>query len=238
MGKRIRSQRRGRGTRRYISLKHRNLFPSKHKTYNKNELTEGKIISLSHSPAHSAPLVEILFESGERVFTIAPEKVSIGDKIIYGNTAPIKVGSTLPLSEIPEGTQVFNIEQNPGDGGKFVRSSGTGAIVLGKAGDKVIVRMPSKKQKTFNSGCRASIGLVAGGGRVDKPFLKAGKRWHAKRARGKLYPITSAVAMNAVNHPFGSGRGRHAGKPMTAPRFAPPGRKVGKVRARRTGKKR
>ena len=98
--------------------------------------------------------------------------------------------------------------------------------------------MPSKKEKEFNANCRATIGVVAGGGRLEKPFLKAGKKWHAKRARGKLYPVTSAVAMNAVEHPFGSGRGRHMGKPNVAPRHAPPGRKVGLVRPRRTGRKR
>jgi len=84
----------------------------------------------------------------------------------------------------------------------------------------------------------ATIGIVAGGGRTDKPFVKAGNRWHAMRARGKLYPITSAVAKNAVDHPFGSGRGRHMGKPSVPPRFAPPGRKVGQIHAKRTGRKR
>ena len=82
------------------------------------------------------------------------------------------------------------------------------------------------------------VGVVAGGGRPDKPFVKAGKRWHAMKARNKLYPITSAVAMNATDHPFGSGRGRHKGKPSVPPRHAPPGRNVGLIRARRTGMKR
>ena len=96
--------------------------------------------------------------------------------------------------------------------------------------------MPSRKEVDFNSSCRATVGIVSGGGRLEKPFIKAGNRWHAMRARGRLYPITSAVAMNAVEHPFGSGRGRHMGKPSVAPRHAPPGRKVGQVRARRTGR--
>ena len=124
----------------------------------------------------------------------------------------------------------------PGDGGKFVKSSGTFAKVLARMGNKVLIKLPSKKDKLFNASCRATIGVIAGGGRLEKPMMKAGRNWHAKRARGKLYPVTSAVAMNAMEHPFGCGRGRHMGKPSIAPRNAPPGRKVGLVRARRTGR--
>ena len=97
--------------------------------------------------------------------------------------------------------------------------------------------MPSKKQKQFHPNCRATVGVIAGSGKGEKPILKAGKRHHMMKARNKLYPQTSGVAMNAVDHPFGSGRGRHKGKPTIAPRFAPPGRKVGMIRARRTGRK-
>ena len=98
--------------------------------------------------------------------------------------------------------------------------------------------MPSKQQKTFLPNCRATIGVLAGSGRVDKPFVKAGKKFHAMKAKNKLYPKTSGVAMNAVDHPFGSGRGRHIGKPKTPPRNAPAGRNVGLIRAKRTGRKR
>ena len=82
------------------------------------------------------------------------------------------------------------------------------------------------------------IGVAAGSGRSEKPFVRAGKKWFAMRARGRLYPKTAAVAMNAVDHPFGSGRGRHMGKPSVPPRNAPAGRKVGQIKARRTGWKR
>ena len=105
-------------------------------------------------------------------------------------------------------------------------------------GDKVSVLMPSKRQKLFNGNCRATIGRVAGGGRTEKPFVKAGNKMHAMRARGKLFPVTSAVAVNANEHPFGCGRGRHVGKPKNAPKHAPPGRKVGIQYSRRTGRKR
>src|SRR3989344_1114495 len=91
---------------------------------------------------------------------------------------------------------------------------------------EVIVQFPSKKTKEFNASCRATIGVVSGAGRLEKPFGKAGKKFYAMKARNRLYPITSGVSMNAVDHPFGSGRGKHIGKPKTVSRNAPPGRKV------------
>lgn len=234
MGKRIISQRRGKGTRRFIALPYSAGNP-RHKELGE-EVVFGTVIGLIHSPAHSAPLMKVRYEDGEEVLLQATEKIAVGDVIATGKSAPVQTGNTLPLANIPEGTEIYNIEQNPGDGGKFVKSSGTFARVLAKVGKTVTIKLPSKKDKVFNANCRATIGTVAGGGRLEKPMMKAGRRWHAKRARGKLYPVTSAVAMNAMEHPFGSGRGRHMGKPSIAPRHAPPGRKVGQVKARRTGK--
>ena len=183
-------------------------------------------------------LTVLLCLDGEEGYIIAPEGIAIGDTISIGKGAEIKTGCTLSLLDIPDGSSIYNIEQIKGDGGRFVRASGTFAKILSKTKNGVTILMPSKKEKIFNSNCMATIGIVAGGGRTDKPFVKAGNRWHAMRARGKLYPITSAVAKNAVDHPFGSGRGRHMGKPSVPPRFAPPGRKVGQIHAKRTGRKR
>ncbi len=235
MGKRITSQKRGRGTRRYIAPSHRFFATAKHKGLSDNNLF-GSVIDLVHSVSHSAPLALVKYDDGETCYIVAPEGIAIGDVILSGKSNELKIGNTLELGSLPEGTSVYNIESKRGDGGKFIRASGVAGKVLAKTGDKVVVLMPSKKEKMFSSNCRATIGMVAGGGRLEKPWVKAGKRWHAMRARGKLYPITSAVAMNAVEHPFGSGRGRHMGKPSIAPRDAPPGRKVGQVRARRTGR--
>ena len=89
----------------------------------------------------------------------------------------------------------------------------------------------------MQSKCRATIGVLAGGGRKDKPFLKAGKKFHAYRTRGKQYPTVRGVAMNAVAHPHGGGGHQHVGKPYTVKRGASPGRKVGSVAASRTGRK-
>jgi large subunit ribosomal protein L2 len=95
--------------------------------------------------------------------------------------------------------------------------------------------MPSKKEKSFNKNCRAVVGVIAGAGRLDKPLLKAGKNHHIKKARNKLWPRTSAVKMNAIDHPFGSGRGKRI-KSKIAKRDAPAGARVGHISPRRTGR--
>ncbi len=240
MGKRLISQRRGRGTTTYRSPSFHFKTKINHRPYDekeRNDVIYGKIIDLVHCPGHTTPLAKVMYESGEKVYILAPEGVRVNDIIASGIKAPLQVANTLPLKNIPEGTSIFNIERRPGDGGKFIRSSGTFGRVVSKLGNGVIVRLPSKQNKVLDPNCRATIGVLAGSGRVDKPFVKAGKRFHAMKARNKLYPQTSGVAMNATDHPFGSGRGRYPGKPTTAPRNAPPGRNVGLIRARRTGRK-
>lgn len=240
MGKRIISQRRGRGTTTYTANSHRYVTAVKHRKYDEIEKTgaaKGKVIDIINCPGHSAPLAKINYENGEESYILAPNKIKVNDYIYSGIKASLNQGNTLPLEKIPDGTLVYNLELKPGDGGKLVRASGTFARVLTRIADKILVELPSKKQKSFSPLCRATIGIIAGSGRLDKPLLKAGKKHHMARAKGKLYPRTSGVAMNAVDHPFGSGRGRHVGKPKTAPRFAPPGRKVGLIKAKRTGKR-
>ncbi|MEA3378576.1 MAG: 50S ribosomal protein L2 [Nanoarchaeota archaeon] len=241
MGKRLITQRRGRGTNTYKAPSHRYKGRIKHRKYDDKEtagVTYGKIVDLIHCPGHNAPLAAIKYENKEEILMSAPENVKVDDIVASGVSAPVQTGNTLPLKNIPEGTLVYNIETKPGDGGKLVRASGGFAKVVSKTNDKVTILLPSKKNTVLKHSCRATIGVIAGGGRKEKPFLKAGKKMHAMRARNKLYPKTSAVAMNSVDHPFGSGRGRHVGKPKTAPRWAPPGRNVGLIKARRTGKRR
>ncbi|MEK6922409.1 MAG: 50S ribosomal protein L2 [Nanoarchaeota archaeon] len=240
MGKRIIQQRRGRGTVTYRAHSHRWLTEVKYRGLDdieKNSSITGEIIDLLHSSGHSAPIALIKYSNGEKVYMFAPEGVRVKDSLESGIKAEIKKGNTLPLKNLPEGTLVYSIEANPGDGGKLCRASGVSAKVISHLSDGTIVELPSKKQKKFNSLCRATVGIIAGSGRLDKPWVKAGKRHHATRARGKLYPRTSGVAMNAVDHPFGSGRGRHHSKIKSPSRFAPPGRNVGQLRARRSGRK-
>ncbi len=236
MGKRIITQRRGRGTFTYKAHSHRHKGEVKHPTSIATPILKGTVKDIVHCRGHSAPLALVKYDGGEESYSFATDNLRVGDTIYIGPSVSLEKGNTLTLSEIPEGTLIHNIEKNPYDGGKFVRCSGDFARVISRSSDVVVVRMPSKQQKNFNPKCRATIGVIAGGGRKEKPFLKAGKRMHAMRARNKLYPQTSGVAMNAVDHPFGSGRGRHAGKPLTPPRYAPPGRNVGQIRARKTGR--
>lgn len=237
MGKRIISRRRGRGTFRYRSPSHRFKAEVKHLSLSDKKIT-GTVIDLIHCSGHTAPLAKIRYDDESISYIFTAEKMSVGDKIEIGKSAQIKIGNTLPISDIPEGTDVYNIEGLPGDGGKFVRAAGVTAKVLTRSQNSITVLMPSKKTKEFSPYCRATIGIIAAGGKKDKPFIKAGNKWHAMRARGRLYPKTSAVAMNPVDHPFGSGRGRHEGKSTTSSKNAPPGRKVGQIGARRTGWKR
>jgi large subunit ribosomal protein L2 len=143
----------------------------------------------------------------------------------------------MQLNEIPDGTAIYNIEGIPGDGGKFVRASGTSARVMGKYKNNVVVLLPSKKRKEFHPACRATIGIVAGGGRTEKPLLKAGVAFHKMKAKNKKYPIMAGSAQNAVDHPFGNKRTSRKSKARPVGRNAPPGRKVGMIAARRTGRK-
>ena len=149
----------------------------------------------------------------------------------------IEMGNVLPIGVITEGSPIYNIELTPGDGGKLVRAGGTSATVASHDAKKTVIRLPSGQFKTLDSSCRATIGTPAGGGRKDKPFLKAGKKHIAYRKKGKQYPVVRGVAMNPVNHPHGGGGHQHVGKPSSVSRDAPPGRKVGNIAAKRTGRK-
>jgi len=234
MGKRLIQQRRGRGTKTYTSPS----FRFKGKVKHTNTETAGKVIDLIHCQGHSAPLMQISYLSGEKSLAFAPNGIKVGDDIVLGNEAELKIGNVLSLQDIPEGTLVHNIELRPGDGGKLVRASGTFAKVVAKTDNDVRVMLPSKKEKLFLPGCRAAIGALAGSGRLDKPLLKAGNKYHKMRAKNKLYPKVQGISMNAVDHPFGGCHSTHKGRPTQSSRNAPPGRKVGMIAPRRTGRKR
>lgn len=234
MGKRIISQRRGRGTKTYTSPSFRFKGMVKHHAAE----SAGVVVDVLHCAGHSAPLMEVAYVSGSKVLQFAPHGIKVGDDVHTGSNVNPNVGNVLPLGAIPEGTLVHNIELRPGDGGKLVRSSGASAKVVAKTEKGVRVALPSKKEKMFLPTCRAAIGIIAGAGRLDKPFLKAGTRWKKMRARNKLYPKVCGISMNAVDHPFGSKCSHVKGRPTLSPRSAPPGRKVGKIAPRRTGRKR
>ena len=190
-----------------------------------------------HEPGRGSPLASVKLETGETYYTVVPEGIYEGQQIQIGSKASIDIGSVVPLGSVPEGTMVCNIELSPGDGGKIARSSGSYATVAAHTPEGTIVKLPSGKTRYLNDLCRATIGVVSGAGRVDKPFLKAGARFHLMRAKGRMYPRTRGIAMVAAAHPYGSSK-RGARKVTTVSRHAPPGRKVGLIAARSAGRKR
>ena len=198
-----------------------------------NEQGKAKIIKLIHSPGHSAPLMKIEI-NGKIFYNPAFKNAYEGQEIEINNKT--NVGDITQLKNIPMGTKVYNIESSFGDGGKMIRTSGTSAIVTKKQTRKVGLLMPSKREIFVNEKSRCTVGEIAGGGRLDKPMIKAGNKYHKMKAKSKLWPRTSAVKMNAIDHPFGSGRGKRI-KSKIAKRNAPPGRKVGLLRPRKTGRK-
>jgi large subunit ribosomal protein L2 len=233
MGKRIIQQRRGRGTTTYRSPGHRFKGKVQHYPFE----TQGKVIDIVHCAGHSAPLMEVSYMTGDKSLSVAPHGIKIGDGVTVGGTQ-IEQGNVIALQQIPEGTLIHNIELKPGDGGKLVRTSGSFAKVVAKNENEVRVLLPSKKEKKFLPSCRASVGVIAGSGRLEKPFLKAGTKAKKMRVRNKMWPVVCGISMNAVDHPFGSKCSHVKGRPTLSPRSAPPGRKVGKIAPRRTGKKR
>jgi large subunit ribosomal protein L2 len=236
MGRRIQGQRRGRGSPTFRAPSHRYKEELTHRAVEDGDVVSGTVVDIEHDPARSAPVAAVEFEDGDQRLVLAPEGVGVGDTLQTGVSAEIKPGNTLPLAEIPEGVPVCNVERQPGDGGKFARSSGVNAQLLTHDRKVAVVKLPSGEMKRLDPECRATVGVVAGGGRTEKPFVKAGSKYHKMKSRGTKWPRVRGVAMNAVDHPFGGGGRQHPGKPKSISRDAPPGRKVGDISSRRTGR--
>jgi len=162
-----------------------------------------------------------------------------GQFVYCGKKATLTVGNVLPLEHLPEGTVICNVESFLGDRGSIARASGESAVIIGHNPEtnKTRIKLPSGAKKSVQSQCRAMIGVIAGGGRTEKPILKAGTQYFKYKAKGRaLWPIVRGVAMNPVDHPHGGGNHQHIGHPSTVSRYAPPGQKVGLIAARRTGR--
>ena len=234
MGKRIRVQRRGRGGSTYRASGHKRVAPAKYPVL--TTAISGRIVELVHDPGRGTPLAHLRFEDGKTCYTVVPEGVHKEQVIEMGETAPVKIGNILSVGKIPEGTMICNIELHPGDGGKIARSSGAYATVVGHTSQGTMVELPSGKTKYLNDYSRATIGVVTGAGRTEKPFLKAGAKFHLMKAKGHKYPRTRGRAMIAAVHPYGSSK-KGARKVTTVSRDAPPGQKVGLIAARGAGRK-
>lgn len=228
MGKRIIQQARGHGSSTYRVRVNAFKYQIKYPKYLGEE---GKVIRLLNSRAHSAPLAKIANKEGS--FYIPAFKGMV-EGIVIKFDNEIKPGNIMQLKHLPVKTKVYCIESRPNDGGRFIKSGGSSAEITRIIGENIFVLMPSKKEKKFNKDCRAVIGVIAGHGRTEKPLIKAGKQHYIKKAKNKLWPRTSAIKTNAIDHPFGSGRGK-VPKSKIAKRNAPAGAKVGLLRPKRTG---
>lgn len=229
MGKNLRQQRRGRGSPVYRAPSHRFIGKL---SYPQISQGEGKVVDIVHSAGKATP-VAIVEVAGRKELLVPVEGLRTGQVIMFGG-AP-EAGNVTELGKIPEGTRVCNIELRPMDGGRLCRAPGSAALVITRGDDRCVLEMPSKKQVTFDARCRATIGVPAGAGRAEKPFMKAGKKSHAMLAAGRYWPVVSGVSKNPVDHPFG-GKTK-PGMPVTVSRWKPPGSKVGSISARRTGKR-
>jgi len=237
---RLKTQRRGRGTPKYLSSK--KGIKCAYVNYDdkqKQNVLFGEVIDLKKTTArNSIVAIERFLIDNKEINTqvIAAEGLSIGQQVQYGIKAELAIGNVMPLSKIPEGCPVFNLEKTIGDGGTFLKSSGVYAILVTKDKKHAYIKLPSGKTKPFDLRVRATIGCSACGGRTEKPFIKAGPKFFAMKKKKKMWPIVRGVAMNAAYHPHG-GEQHHVGKSKSVSRHASPGRKVGAIASKRTGRK-
>jgi large subunit ribosomal protein L2 len=231
MGKNLLQQARGKGGPRYTAPSFRYIGEARLK----HGVSSAQITDIIKDQGHLAPLLELRYNDGTTGYTVAPEGVYVGQTLMIGEGATLDLGNSPMLKDIPEGSTVFNLEGVPGDGGRFCRTTGSFAKIVSRSDKAIGVLLPSKKIKEFHPNCRATLGIAAGAGRKEKPFLKAGTMFHYRNARKKKFPQMSGSAQNAVDHPFGNKRSSRKSKARPAPQNAPPGRKVGYIRPRSTG---
>ena len=233
MGKRTRSQRKG-SSPRYRVASHR--VPGSN-TMPRVKDVVGEVTELVHSPVHTAPLARVKLPDGQTNLVVATEGISIGSTVAIGDNVALRPGNITSIANIPEGTAINNLELRPGDGGKIARTAGNSATIEAHLeGGKVRVRLPSGASKDMTGNCRATIGVLAGHGRGVLPRRTAGAAHYKAKARGKLYPHVSGVAMNPVDHPHGGGNHQAVHGPSSVARGTPPGAKVGNIAPSRTGR--
>ena len=236
MGKRTLVRRRGRGGKQFRAITVGKIAPAKYPNFKLDAHNTGRVVDIVHERGRNAPLAKIQFDPASYSYVPAPEGTIVGSTIEVGMSTAARTGNILSLESIPDGTVVCNIEKNAGDGGKLIKSAGSSAVVFAHGTEGVTVKFPSGKFLTLNRKCRAMVGAVAGGGHKEKPFLKAGTRAKYMQAHGRLYPTVRGIAQAAVYHPHGGGRHQHIGRQSSVGRTTPPGRKVGNIAPRKTGR--
>jgi large subunit ribosomal protein L2 len=182
--------------------------------FNRNRSDQPAVVkSLQYDPNRSAFIALVQYLDGKLSYIIAPEGLKVGDSISSGTDASIKVGNTLPLEKIPDGTMIHNIELQPGQRAKLVRAAGAVAQLMAKEGKDAIVRLPSGEMRRVPRKCKATIGQVSN---LDHDNVKLGKAGR-KRHRGRR-PHVRGTVMNPVDHPHGGGEGKtNSGRPPCSP---------------------
>jgi large subunit ribosomal protein L2 len=163
----------------------------------------GTVATIEYDPNRSANIALINYADGEKRYIIAPNKLKVGDVIVSGPDADIKIGNALPLANIPVGTIIHNIEMKPGKGGQMVRSAGNGAQLMAKEGNEAQVRLPSGEVRKVTLNCRATIGEVGNGDHANIQIGKAGRKRHMG-----IRPTVRGSVMNPNDHPHGGGEGK------------------------------
>ncbi len=172
----------------------------------KKEGIPAKVISIEYDPNRSARIALLQYEDGEKTYILAPVGLVAGDTVENGPDVEPKVGNCLPLSRIPQGTEIHNIEMQPGRGGQLVRGAGTVAVMNATEGSWAQVTLPSGEVRRLPSSCKATIGQVGNTDHNKIVLGKAGrKRWMGRR------PKVRGTVMNPVAHPMGGGEGRNSG---------------------------
>jgi large subunit ribosomal protein L2 len=161
------------------------------------------VIGIEYDPNRSANIALICYADGEKSYIIAPQGLAVGQKVMNGASAEIRTGNCLPLSEIPAGTMIHNIELYPGKGGQLVRSAGNGAQLMAKEGSYATVRLPSGEMRMVPLTCRATIGIV---GNIDHNLINYGKAGRIRHMG--IRPTVRGSVMNPNDHPHGGGEGK------------------------------
>tara|TARA_Y100000590_G_scaffold11259_1_gene13863 strand:- start:81 stop:914 length:834 start_codon:yes stop_codon:yes gene_type:complete len=174
--------------------------------YRKKTDMTAQIERIEYDPNRSCYIMLVKFEDGSRFYYLAPQNIKIGDTIQNGSNIEIKNGNCMPLSEIPSGINIHNVELQPGGGGKIARSAGTSVTISGIDGNYSIIKMTSGEVRRIDSRCMATIGVLSNPDQKNIVIGKAGRsRWLGRR------PHTRGVVMNPVDHPHGGGEGKSAG---------------------------
>ena len=174
---------------------------------------EATVIGIEYDPNRSSNIALIQYEDGEKAYILAPQGITDGSKVVSGESVDIKPGNCMPISSIPVGTLIHNIELNPGQGGKLVKAAGQSAQLMAKEGKYAHVRLPSGEMRLILAKCRATVGVLGNSDHENVKLGKAGRKRHMG-----IRPTVRGSVMNPVDHPHGGGEGKapvgHAG-PLT-----------------------